>query len=113
VADEQRLFNALYNLINNGLYETPSGGSVTLAGSYDAKAKQIELAVIDTGAGMSEEVRRTLFTSRVQSRKAGGTGLGTKIVKDVIDAHNGTITVESEPGRGATFRIRLPLTQPS
>ncbi|MBU6435151.1 MAG: cell wall metabolism sensor histidine kinase WalK, partial [Nitrospirae bacterium] len=54
-------------------------------------------------------VRDALFTSQVVSRKAGGTGLGTKIVKDVVNAHKGSITVESEVGVGTTIHIRLPL----
>lgn len=55
----------------------------------------------------------SLLTSRVISRKAGGTGLGTKIVKDVVDAHGGEIAVESQEGKGTTFQIRLPLHPPS
>ena len=47
------------------------------------------------------------------SNKTGGTGLGTKIVKDVVDMHGGRITVESEPGRGTTFEIRLPIEGPA
>jgi signal transduction histidine kinase len=59
---------------------------------------------------MSPEVRENLFTSRAKSSKTGGTGLGTKIVKDVVDAHAGTITVTSTPGAGTTFTITLPVT---
>ena len=58
---------------------------------------------------MPQEIRERLFTSRTISTKAGGTGLGTKIVKDVIDAHRGKITVESDVGQGTTFHIHLPL----
>lgn len=63
----------------------------------------------DTGRGMPPEIRDSLFSARAVSRKAGGTGLGTKIVKDVVEAHKGQITVESEIGVGTTFHIRLPL----
>jgi signal transduction histidine kinase len=65
--------------------------------------------VMDTGLGMPPEVRESLFTDQAISRKIGGTGLGTKIVKDVVDAHRGEITVDSELGVGTTFRIRLPV----
>ena len=61
---------------------------------------------------MPAEIRESLFTTKTVSKKAGGTGLGTKIVKDVIDAHGGTITVESEVGLGTTFHIHLPLLPP-
>jgi signal transduction histidine kinase len=61
---------------------------------------------------MLPEVRASLFTYRAISRKVDGTGLGTKIVKDVISAHGGTITVQSEPGKGTVFYITLPLEGP-
>ncbi|MGH9427385.1 MAG: ATP-binding protein [Terriglobia bacterium] len=60
---------------------------------------------------MPPEIRDSLFTDGAISRKPGGTGLGTKIVKDVIDAHGGRIRVESELGQGATFLISLPIDQ--
>jgi len=54
----------------------------------------------------------SLFTNQAVSRKSGGTGLGTKIVKDVIDAHGGAIRVESGRGKGTIFHIGLPMTRP-
>jgi signal transduction histidine kinase len=111
-ADENRLFNALYNLVNNAIPEVPPGGSVTVRGRTEAGGTRIVLSVIDTGKGMSPEVRDSLFTSRAISRKAGGTGLGTKIVKDVVDAHGGTISVESREGAGTAFHITLLVDGP-
>ena len=108
-ADERRLFNALYNLINNAIDEVQRGGSITIKGSHESDAQAIGLSVMDTGQGMSPEVRESLFTNRTISRKTGGTGLGTKIVKDVVDAHGGHISVESQIGMGTTFHIRLPV----
>ena len=61
---------------------------------------------------MPDEVKDSLFSVRVVSRKVGGTGLGTKIVKDVIDVHHGRISVESVLGNGTTFHIQLPIVQP-
>lgn len=107
--DERRLFNGLYNLVNNAIPEVPKGGSVTVRGA--AEGDWVELAVSDTGRGMPPEVRDSLFTPRAVSSKAGGTGLGTRIVKDVVDVHGGTIRVESEVGRGTTFTLRLPVRQ--
>jgi signal transduction histidine kinase len=112
-ADESRLFNALYNLVNNAIPEVPSGGSVTVKGYTDKARENIVVSVVDTGKGMSPEVRDSLFTYQAVSRKVGGTGLGTKIVKDVVDAHGGSITVESEPGVGTSFHITLPVEGPS
>ena len=112
-ADESRLFNAIYNLVNNAIPEVPSGGSVTVQGRTDQPGRNIVLSVVDTGKGMSPEVRDSLFTYQAISRKVGGTGLGTKIVKDVVDAHGGSITVESEQGVGTSFHITLPVEGPS
>jgi PAS domain S-box-containing protein len=110
-ADERRLFNAFYNLINNAIPEVPHGGSVTVSGYPGPRPQTVELAVTDTGRGMSPDVRERLFTSQSISTKKDGTGLGTKIVKDVIDLHHGHIMVESEEGRGTTIRFTLPVSQ--
>lgn len=58
---------------------------------------------------MPPEVQKSLFTTRTISRKPGGIGLGTKIVKDVVSAHQGAISLKSQEGVGTTFFIRLPL----
>jgi PAS domain S-box-containing protein len=108
-ADENRLFNALYNLVNNAIPETPDGGSVTVTGAVGSDGTTVVISVIDTGKGMTPEIRDRLFTKEAISGKAGGTGLGTKIVKDVVDAHGGVITVNSEQGKGTTFTIHLPI----
>ena len=112
VADQRRLFNAFYNLVNNAIPEVPAGGSVTVRGRLDPSSEVVVLSVEDTGRGMPPEVRESLFTPGAISRKAGGTGLGTKIVKDVIDVHGGRITVDSEEGVGTTVHIRLPIKPP-
>lgn len=108
-ADENRLFNALYNLVNNAIPEISGAGSVTVKGETDPRGNSIVISVIDTGQGMPPEIRNALFTKGAISGKAGGTGLGTKIVKDVVDAHSGTITVDSEAGQGTVFTIHLPI----
>jgi signal transduction histidine kinase len=108
-ADERRLYNAFYNLINNAIPETPTGGSITIGGRLEPSGKTISFWVTDTGRGMPPEIRERLFSARAVSTKRGGTGLGTKIVKDVIDAHKGTIWVKSDPGVGTTFHFHLPV----
>ena len=112
-ADESRLFNAFYNLVNNAIAEVPQGGSITIKGQIESKGKTVHVSVTDIGRGMPAEIRDTLFTSRVISRKQGGTGLGTKIVKDVIEAHSGEIAVESEMNVGTIFHIHLPMEAPT
>ena len=112
-ADEKRLFTALYNLIGNAIPEVPSGGIVTITGEVDLQKNCLELVVRDTGKGMAPEVRDRLFTENAISTKTGGTGLGTKIVKDAIDVHQGKIRVESEENQGTSFHIILPISGPS
>jgi len=112
-ADESRLFNALYNLVNNAIAEVPPGGSVTIQGRTEHTEMNIVLSVIDTGKGMPPEVLESLFTYQAISRKVGGTGLGTKIVKDIVDAHGGQLTVASELGLGTSFHITLPVKGPA
>ena len=100
-------------MVNNAIPETPAGGSVTITGDLSENGQEVLLSFTDTGRGMPPEIVQTLFTYGAVSRKSGGTGLGTKIVKDVVDAHGGTITVESTEGQGTTFTIRLPKEGPA
>jgi signal transduction histidine kinase len=108
-ADERRLYNAFYNLVNNAIPETPTGGSITVRGKHDASGNQVTISVIDTGRGMPSHIRERLFSARAVTTKKGGTGLGTKIVKDVVDAHHGKVSVESEEGKGTSFHVQLPV----
>src|SRR6185312_51632 len=108
LADRNRLYTALYNLIDNAIPEVPPGGAITIRARAD-ESDMLLLEIEDSGGGMAPEVRDSLFSERVRSRKRGGTGLGTKIVQDVVTAHGGRISVTSEPGRGTTFLLRLPL----
>lgn len=116
--DDKQLYNALYNLVNNAIQATPSGGSVTVRarlipdGEFPA-GKCVALEVVDTGEGMPPEVKARAFTDNAVSTKPMGTGLGTKIVKNVMDVHKAKIQVESEPGEGTTIRVLLPLERPT
>jgi signal transduction histidine kinase len=96
-------------LVYNALAEVPPDGSITIQGKTEPGGRKILVSVVDTGKGMPREVRESLFSYHAISRKVGGTGLGTKIVKDVIDAHRGEITVESELDVGTSFHITLPV----
>ena len=113
MGDDARLHSLLYNLVNNAIPEVPPYGSVTIGGSHRIGDDCIEFYVKDTGNGMTPETRDNLFTNRVVSRKTGGTGLGTKIVRDVVEMHGGHISVQSELGKGTTFQIRLPIAGPA
>ena len=106
--DSHRLYNALYNLANNALPETPDGGSITVSVAADPDPGFYCLTVADTGKGIPEEVQKKLFTDAVYSTKPGGTGLGTRIVRRIVEQHGGAPSVVSAPGQGTTFTLRLP-----
>lgn len=108
--DRKKMDTALYNLVNNAIPATPAGGSITVrTRGPQAGENTLTVEVQDTGQGMPDHVRARLFTDEAISTKPGGTGLGTRIVGNVVKRHNGTITVSSEPGQGTTFCVRLPL----
>ncbi len=69
----------------------PSGGTITIRGEIHPEDQTLHIEVVDTGRGMPAEIRDSLFRARATSKKKAGTGLGTKIVKDVIDAHQGKL----------------------
>jgi nitrogen fixation/metabolism regulation signal transduction histidine kinase len=104
-ADADLLHRALQNLILNAMDAMPTGGSLTLRSRRSANGVVIEVA--DSGVGLTREECERLFTPYYTS-KLHGTGLGLAIVQSVVSDHDGRITVESEPGRGSTFRIELP-----
>jgi len=107
--DRKQMYNALYNLVNNAIPETPAGGSITLRTRAESTFDGLIIEVQDTGKGIPEHVRSRLFTGEAVSSKPGGTGLGTRIAGDVVRRHRGKITVQSGVGHGTTFSIRIPL----
>lgn len=111
--DRKAIYNALYNLVSNAIHETSAGGTISirarLAEFRGLPGLQVEVA--DSGKGIPGHVRDRLFTEHAISTKPGGTGLGTRIVKNVVDLHGGMISVESQPGQGTTFTLCLPVRQ--
>jgi len=110
--DRKLIYNALYNLATNALSETPEEGMVTLrTRALSASDSNFLVEVSDNGRGMTPDVRASLFSDDAISTKVGGTGLGTRIVFDVVRRHRGYISVQSEIGVGTTFTLLLPLHQ--
>jgi two-component system, NtrC family, sensor histidine kinase KinB len=110
-ADPDRLDLALANLLDNAITYTPAGGTITLTAEPTADGR-VTLSVADTGIGIPAEHLPHVFERffRVPGQSAeGGTGLGLSIVKEIVDAHHGEVTCESEPGRGTVFYITLPV----
>ena len=113
-ADQMRLRQALLNLMSNANKFTEKGTITIDAGQRQQNGRDwITLAVTDTGIGMTPEQMGKLFqefaqASSTTASKYGGTGLGLVISRRFCQMMGGDITVESEPGRGSTFTIRLP-----
>jgi len=107
ILDNDRMLRVLLNLADNSRKAMPRGGTFTLAVSRVDKRLQIEAA--DTGEGMDEEVQKTLFEPFITHSKEGGTGLGMSIVKNIVEAHDGSLSFTSAKGEGTSFRISLPI----
>lgn len=103
--DPEQLQQVILNLLQNAMQAMPDGGAIAVG--LRVEENQGVLSVGDTGIGMADEVREKLFTPFFTT-KEDGTGLGLVTSKKIIDAHNGQIRVDSEPGRGTQFSISLP-----
>jgi len=107
-ADPEQVKRAIQNLVLDAMDAMPAGGTLRIATrQYNGT---VILEVADSGQGLTPEECARLFTP-YYTTKHHGTGLGLAIVQSVVSDHHGTISVESQPGRGATFRIELPITQ--
>jgi two-component system OmpR family sensor kinase/two-component system sensor histidine kinase BaeS len=111
-ADYDRLLQVLGNLLTNALHHTPENGRITLHGENIEDG--VRITVEDTGAGIPAEDRPYIFDrfwrgDKSRARTEGSSGLGLAITKQLVLAHGGTITAESEVGKGTTFIIELPV----
>ena len=99
------LRRALLNLVHNAADAMPQGGTITLLGQ--ATATHVQLQVQDTGSGIPADKLARIFEP-LYTTKPAGTGLGLYIVREIVEAHEGQITVASVAGQGATFTLTLP-----
>jgi signal transduction histidine kinase len=111
-SDRQKVKQIVLNLLSNALKFTPAG-SVTMTASYDGRARQVAIAVRDTGVGIPPEDQAKVFEDFRQldsspARGYGGTGLGLSICRRLANILGGTIELQSLPGKGSTFTLRLP-----
>jgi len=104
--DRTLLRQAVLNLLKNGLEVLSIGGALTITSRL--VGERVEIAVSDTGAGISQEVEGRLFEPFFTT-KPQGTGLGLSIARQIIDEHGGELVWGNRPGGGATFTIRLPI----
>ncbi len=105
MADPHLMHRVLANLILNAVQAMPDGGTVTVSASTNDGS--VAISVHDTGIGIPNDAKDKLFKP-LFTGKAKGTGLGLAVVKRIVDAHAGQITVESEVGKGSTFTVNLP-----
>jgi signal transduction histidine kinase len=105
--DEAKIRRAVHNIARNALEAMPAGGSFVIV--VDRMGHDLLLTLSDTGPGIPEEIRDSIFDSFVTRGKSQGTGLGLAMVKKIIDEHRGEIRFETTEGRGTTFIVRLPM----
>jgi signal transduction histidine kinase len=107
--DYEKILRAFSNLIGNALKFTPQGGRITVAA--EAVEGGVRFSVSDTGAGIPKADLGRIFDAfwRGEKREHAGLGLGLSIVKSIVGAHGGEISVESAEGKGSTFWFRLPV----
>ena len=115
MADPTQLEQAFLNLILNAVEAMPNGGQLTIvsrawsASEGSGKPTHVVVEFKDTGHGMTKEQRARAFTSLIQTTKRKGSGLGLAIVARICEAHRARIEIKSNPGRGTTIGITLPL----
>lgn len=111
-ADHQRVTQIVTNLVDNAINYTPDGGEIHI--TLSAKNGNLVTSVRDTGIGITKENLEKIFDRFYRAedefvQKVSGTGLGLAIVRSLIEMHDGTISVESSPGAGSTFKFNLPI----
>lgn len=116
VTDDEKLERIILNLLSNAIKFTDEGGTVTVSLDSNKETNMVLLEVSDTGLGIPKDKQELIFERFGQvdsnlSRHAEGAGIGLSLVKKLVDALDGKIELDSEPGRGSTFRIMLPTNQ--
>jgi len=116
-ADRDRLNQILTNVVGNAVKYSPAGGTVTVTGLVTNGGRNVQIRVTDEGIGIPREHLTKIFerfhrVDNRDNREIGGTGIGLYLVKAMVEAHHGSVDVQSELGKGSTFIINLPLLQP-
>ena len=115
MGEADALRRAVANLVDNAIRVSPPGACVSIRAG--AGPDGVRLEVVDEGPGIAADEQARVFerfwrADESRSRASGGSGLGLAIVRRIVELHDGTVSVESAPGRGARFTIRLPAAAP-
>ena len=102
------IFRCLSNLVTNALEAVEAGGTVEVVTSWREGKPESEMAVRDNGPGIPEEDRERIFDALFTTKGSKGTGFGLAVTQKIVEEHGGQILLDSAPGRGTTFTIRLP-----
>ena len=108
--DPVRVREIVSNLVANALRHTAASGSIAVDARLEDGGTHVVVAVRDTGSGIEPELLPHVFDRFAKSADSRGSGLGLAIARGLVEAHGGTIEVESAPGRGSTFRFRIPIS---
>ncbi len=108
--DPERIHEAFWNLIQNAIQAMPRGGCLKLTARWNRPNQEIIVEVADTGEGIGAENLRRVFDYYFTTKEKGA-GLGLPLAHKIIEGHGATISVESQPGRGTTFRVSFPLLE--
>ncbi|HTG40586.1 MAG TPA: HAMP domain-containing sensor histidine kinase [Methylomirabilota bacterium] len=106
--DPVRIREVLSNLVANALRHTPRGGSIAVVATNTADGKTVEIVVRDTGTGIDPALLPHVFDRFAKAADSRGSGLGLAIARGLVEAHGGSIDVESSAATGTTFRLRVP-----
>lgn len=111
--NHDQLMQVVLNLVLNAVHAMPNGGHLTIQTNDQQENRQVRLSITDTGHGIPPELLPTIFHPFVTTKEPGkGTGLGLTVVHSIVQDHGGSITVESVPGQGTTFRLLFPVQGP-
>ncbi|MCA1942632.1 MAG: ATP-binding protein, partial [Yonghaparkia sp.] len=118
MGDENKLRQVITNLMGNAVRFSPSGSPIELVVGVDAAAGTASIAVVDHGDGIPDQLKKKIFerffrADSSRARDTGGSGLGLSIVASIVGLHRGRVDVLDTPGGGATFRVTMPLAEPT
>jgi PAS domain S-box-containing protein len=115
-ADENKISSVIQNLIDNAIKFTAEAPQVTISTDYDDSNRKVTVSIADNGVGIDPKYLDKIFSRFYQidssaTRRYGGSGIGLYLVKEIIEAHGGSVLAESTPGQGATFSFTLPYAE--